>query len=260
VFQNDVSQGLLGSVSDGERDVFRAEFSGDGCGLAVELNGRTLAFWAHNFDIAPADTVTPSRAQGFHSGFLGGETRGIAFKPGGFSFAVTNFTFGEDAMKKAVTEALDAFADAGNFGDVHSGAENHGNIVNWQFGFGNLDFAQATEFSVSTRSASCSGNTVRRSTRTRPSSTRAITGGELARRRAFSWSALRSAWVSAIRRVGKTADGAAPPPMTDSPSRSSSLSFVPAIPETIFPARRAISSFDRRIMRSTGTASWSRLT
>src|ERR1700691_1428561 len=73
------------------------------------------------------------------------------------------------------------------------------------------------------RLASCSGKTVRKSSRTRPSSTRAITGGRLARRRMLSSSALRSEGVNAIRRVGKTAEGAAPPPITESPSTSSNL-------------------------------------
>src|SRR5262249_34919822 len=64
-------------------------------------------------------------------------------------------------------------------------------------------------------------NTVRKSITTRPSCTRAITGISPARSRVCKSSALtpRSAIVS--RRVGSVDDGAAPPPMTDSPSTSS---------------------------------------
>src|SRR5208282_1504032 len=259
-----MGQGLLGSVGNRERDVFRAEFGRDGRRLTVKLNGRTLPLRAHHFDVAPPDAVTPSRAQRFHAGFLGGEARRVAFKAAGFSFAIKDFANGENAMKKAVAEPLNALADARHFGDVHSGAKNHKSIVNCKFVIGNFEFTHARELSVFTRTVSCSGNTVRRSTRTRPSSTRATMGGMLARRRALSSSALRSIWVSAIRRVGKTAEGAAPPPITDSPSMNSSLradfGWADLTSETTFSARHSISYFDSRSMRSTGTASWSRLT
>src|SRR5208283_3362975 len=186
-----VGQGLLGRVGKREGDVFRAQLGRDGRGLTMKLKGGTLPLRPHHFDIAPADAVTPSRAERLHSGFLGGKARGIAFKAARFSFAVTDFAVGENAAKKAVAKALNAFADAGNFGDVHSGAQNHRDIVNWQFVIGNLDFAHATDFSASTTTASCSGNTVRRSSNTRPSSTRAMTGGVWARRWAFNSSALK---------------------------------------------------------------------
>src|ERR1700675_775347 len=126
-----MGQRFFGSMGNRECDVFGAEFLRDGRRLTVKLNSRTLPFRAHHFDIAPSDAATPSRAQCFHSRFLGGEARGIAFKAPGFSFAVTNFALSEDAAKKAVAEPLDSFADARNFGDVHPGAENHEDIVNW---------------------------------------------------------------------------------------------------------------------------------
>ena len=138
IFQDDVGQGLLGGVGDREGDILRAEPGGDGRRLAVKLNRGTLASWAHDFDIAPADAATPSRAQRLHPGFLGGKARSIAFKAAGFSFALADFAFGEDAAEEAVSEALDAFANARNFGDVHSGAENHRSIVNWYFVICNL--------------------------------------------------------------------------------------------------------------------------
>jgi hypothetical protein len=42
-----------------------------------------------------------------------------------------DFAVRENAMEKAIAEALNAFADARNFSDVHSGAEDHRDIVNW---------------------------------------------------------------------------------------------------------------------------------
>ena len=41
------------------------------------------------------------------------------------------FAFRENPSQKAFAEALDAFANTWNFGDVDSGAENHEDIVNW---------------------------------------------------------------------------------------------------------------------------------
>src|SRR5258708_37372195 len=131
IFQNHVGQRLLGSVCYRERDVLRAELGRDGRRLTVELNGGTLPFRTHHFDISTPDAATPSRTQRLHPGFLGGEPRGIAFKPGSFSIAVTDFAVGADATKKAVAEPLDAFADARNFGDVNPGTENHRSIVNF---------------------------------------------------------------------------------------------------------------------------------
>src|SRR6267154_559747 len=102
-----MGQRFFGSVRNRERDVFRAELLRDGRRLTVKLNSRTLPFRAHHFNIPPSDAATPSRAQRLHSGFLGGEARGIAFKTAGFSFAVTDFALGEDASKKAFAEPLD---------------------------------------------------------------------------------------------------------------------------------------------------------
>src|ERR1700761_1645946 len=59
--------------------------------------------------------------------------------------------------------------------------------------------------------------TVRRSKRTRPSSTRATIGTEWRRRRAAISSSLRDCAVTASRNVGKEDVGAEPPPTSDSP-------------------------------------------
>ena len=61
---------------------FRAQLGCNGRGFAVKLKRGALALRAHRFDIAPADAMTPSRAQRLHSGFLGGEARGVAFHSG----------------------------------------------------------------------------------------------------------------------------------------------------------------------------------
>ncbi len=130
IFQDDVSERLLGCVGQRERYIFRAEPGCDGGSLPVKLNGGTLALGPHHLNIAPADAVTPSCTERLHASLFGGEACGIALAAVGSSFAISNFASGEDALKKSVAKALDAFADAGNFGDVHSRAQDHGDIVN----------------------------------------------------------------------------------------------------------------------------------
>ena len=124
-----MGQGLVGGVGKREGDVFRTEAGGNGGGLSVELNGWTLAFGTDNFDVAPADTAAPSGAESFHAGFFSGETGGVAFEASGFGFAVLDFTFGENAVEKTIAETLDGLADARNFGDIDTGAEDHFRIV-----------------------------------------------------------------------------------------------------------------------------------
>src|SRR6202167_1142127 len=128
-FQNDMCQRLLRGVGDRERDILGAEPGCDGCGFTVKLNGRTLPFRAHDFDVAPADSATPTCAQGFHPRFFGGEAGGVTFEAARFSFAISNFAVGENAPKKTFAEAFDAFADARDFGDIDSSANDHRDML-----------------------------------------------------------------------------------------------------------------------------------
>src|SRR6201986_1731504 len=94
--QNNVRERLLGSVRDGERDIFVAELGSDGGGLPVKLQGGALAFRPDNFDIPPAHAMAPAGADGLHARFLGGEARGIALKASDLGLAVTNFALSEN--------------------------------------------------------------------------------------------------------------------------------------------------------------------
>jgi hypothetical protein len=136
-FQNYVSQRLLRGVGDRERNIFCADLGGNAGSFAVKLNSRTLPFRAHHFDVAPADAVTPSCTESLHASFLRGETSGITFETIGSSLTIIDLAFGEYTVKKAVAKAFDAFADARNFGNVDSCADDHTNIVNWEFAIGN---------------------------------------------------------------------------------------------------------------------------
>src|ERR1700732_4269861 len=96
---------------------------------------------------------------------------------------------------------------------------------------------EAIRLKAAASEASWEGNTVRRSSSTRPSSILAMIGGSFARKRAANSSTLRSLQVTATRRLGNTEDGAAPPPSTESPSINSTFTFCFTAEDVIFRAQ-----------------------
>src|SRR5580698_5485933 len=210
----------------------------------MESDGRASARHAADFNIAPGHTVVPSCANGLHGRFFGGKTGCVALDTIGLQITVANLALGEDTVQETLSKTRDGRRDAGHFGNVNSAADDHGAIC---------PNAWIT-------AASCSGNTVRRSSTTRPSSTRATIGGDESLKRAASSSALSALALTASSRVGSTAEGAAPPPITDSPSIISMASFDEETFPAMVSARLPISSFEHRIMRMTGMASWSPFT
>src|SRR5208282_4393518 len=138
VFEDHVGKSLVGSVGEGERDIPGAEFDRDLSGLAVELQGRALSSGTDDFDVAPADAPAPAGAKSLHARFLGGEAGGVAFKAAGLRLAIADFSFGENAAQEAFAVALNRCADARDFSDIDTSAEDHEDIVNGDWGVGNL--------------------------------------------------------------------------------------------------------------------------
>jgi hypothetical protein len=81
-----------------------------------------------------------------------------------------------------------------------------------------------------------------------------MTGGSERRSRAASSFALKLFAVIAISRVGRTDEGADPPPISDSPSTQSALISLEPISDTKFSARSLISAFDSCIILNAGIA------
>ena len=52
-------------------------------------------------------------------------------------------------MEEAVTEAFDRFTNAVDFSDINAGADDHVDIVNWEFVISNLDFAHRSAWADS---------------------------------------------------------------------------------------------------------------
>src|SRR5271165_372300 len=242
--ENHLCDRLLHGMRQRQGGIFHSELRGELSRHAVEGDGGPASGHAGDLAIAPADAVIPARAQGLHGSFLGGEARGITFESIHLGIAVTHLAGGEDALQKTVSESLNGLADAGNFGDVDARAYDHSGNCPW------LSFVSAV-FNAS----SCSENTVRKSSSTRPSATRATMGGSQERRRAANSSALRSSQLNASRRVGRTEEGAAPPPITDSPSVISIFILDERACAASDSARWPISSFVSRIICNAGMAS-----
>src|SRR2546423_15487610 len=89
-------------------------------------HGRTPSRHSNHFTIAPAHPVIPSRAQRLHRRFLGRKSRRIPFHSIRLGIAVANLALSKDSPHKAISEAFNGVANAGNFGDVDASANDHG--------------------------------------------------------------------------------------------------------------------------------------
>jgi polyphenol oxidase len=111
-------------VRDAEGDALDTEVRGDFCGFASEGHGRAAGLLADDFEINPADAAAPSRAERFHSRFLGGETAGVAFESVLEALAILDFIGRVDAAEEGRAVALDGRLDARDFGQVHTQAND----------------------------------------------------------------------------------------------------------------------------------------
>jgi len=92
-----LGQGLPFGVGNADGDALHSEVGGDFCGFAGEGDGGAAALFADYFEIHPADSTAPTRAEGFHGGFFGGETAGVAFELILEALAIFDFVGCEDA-------------------------------------------------------------------------------------------------------------------------------------------------------------------
>src|SRR5579859_3615675 len=122
---------------------------------------------------------------------------------------------------------------------------------------GNRDQSRIASSARVMASSSLGAKTVRKSSSTRPSSTRVMIGGAPRRSRAASSSALSESAVTASRKVGSVDVGADPPPTSDSPATISVFRcFAELTLSCTASARKRTSSGGMRSMRKKGTASW----
>src|ERR1700730_4947083 len=91
----------------------------------VELQRRPAGNEVNYFEIFPANAAPPAGADGFHSGFLGGETRCIALVPVGFPLHIGDLSGSINSIQEAVPITLDRCTDAVHFRQVDAGSDNH---------------------------------------------------------------------------------------------------------------------------------------
>src|SRR5205807_3078307 len=104
---------------------------------------RTPSRHPNHFTIAPAHPVIPSRAQRLHRRFLRRKPRRVSLHAVRLRITVANFALGKDSPYKAISEALDGVANAGNFSDVDASANDHV-ISNFRFPIVKLTNRQST--------------------------------------------------------------------------------------------------------------------
>src|SRR5260370_33524928 len=89
-FEDDLRDGVLFCVGTGERDVNCAELRRELGSLAVKCDRGTASRLTTDFNVAPCDPVIPSRADGLHRGFFGGEARSVTLDAVGLRLAVAD--------------------------------------------------------------------------------------------------------------------------------------------------------------------------
>jgi hypothetical protein len=128
-FQDDLRDGVLFGVGKRKRNMDCAELGRELGRLAVERYGGTASGLAAHFDVAPGDPMIPTRADGLHCSFFGGEARSVTLNAVGLRFTVEDLGLGEDPMQKAVAEARDGRFDARYFRYVDASADDHANSL-----------------------------------------------------------------------------------------------------------------------------------
>src|SRR5277367_4747736 len=100
IFQNHLCDGVLGSVSKRQCNMFRSQLSRKLRGFSMEGDRRTPSRQTADFYVSPGHTVVPSGANRLHGRFFGGKTGRITLHPVGFRIAVANFALSKDAANK----------------------------------------------------------------------------------------------------------------------------------------------------------------
>src|SRR5512143_1560445 len=106
ILQDDLRQGGLFGVGEGERGAPRAEAGGMLLDLAGEVDGGAAAGVAPHLDLFPGDAA-PAGADGLHRGLLGGKAGGVALGAVLLGVAVADLGGSEDAVEETRAEARD---------------------------------------------------------------------------------------------------------------------------------------------------------
>jgi len=124
--EDDLREGVLAGVREGDVRVGGAEDFEEFAGAAVEEEGGGAAGGVDDLDVLPREPAAPARAERLEGRLLGGEARGVVLRRGRAApVAVGPLALGEDALAQA-RRARERFTQAGDFGKVYADGDDHG--------------------------------------------------------------------------------------------------------------------------------------
>ena len=125
-FKNDLRDGVLGGVGEGEVRVRGAEPFEEVAGVAGELEEGRAEFVGGDLDVVPGEAVAPARAERLEGRLLGGEARGVVLRRARAArVAIGALLFREDALAEA-RRAREHFTHAADFDNVYPDGDDHG--------------------------------------------------------------------------------------------------------------------------------------
>ena len=124
--ENDLRDGVLGGVGEGEVRVGGPELFEEVAGVAGELEEGCAQLVGGDLDVVPGEAVAPARAERLEGRLLGGEARGVVLDGvGAARVAVGALLLGEDALAEA-RRAREHFTHAADFDNVYPDGDDHG--------------------------------------------------------------------------------------------------------------------------------------
>jgi hypothetical protein len=129
IFNDDLGHGRVSGVSQGDMNPLSAQFVEPLLRFSVKLKLRLLSGQANDFHVAPANAAALARAQRFHAGFFGRESRGKMLDGSRLRLAVGDFAGGEQPIEKTFAVTLHRLLESRNFDQVNANADDHGKKI-----------------------------------------------------------------------------------------------------------------------------------
>src|SRR5918993_1240957 len=124
--EDDLRDGVLGGVGEGEVRVRGAEPFEEVAGVAGELEEGRAQFVGGDLDVVPGEAVAPARAERLEGRLLGGEARGVVLRGvRAARVAVGALLLREDALAEA-RRARQHFTHAADFDNAYPDGDDHG--------------------------------------------------------------------------------------------------------------------------------------
>src|SRR5271170_1774647 len=120
ILEDYLRESQIAAVRDGERNILDPQFFGKLPRHALKAERWFSTRSVCHFDVAPAHTAGPARAQGFHGRLFRGESSGIAFELIFVALAIGNFCGCVEALQNRGAMPREGRGNAVDFRDVQS--------------------------------------------------------------------------------------------------------------------------------------------